>query len=224
MSESLVDPTRRCVAAVGSALEEVSSGVAGVRTDDLRQDATLEAFNLVSGLIGADGRQSDDELWALLTAFGPLLETRLAGATPAALRDAEVLTRQAEFASTPSSMFRLLLAADAKNGSSHARRYYDHAVELAFSVAAIDLHTSATELEVIEDLRGMLLHAIEAMEGSRTPAAAPGGAATTNAQSLEAAGEAPRTEDPPPRPIDALLADLDELVGDRKSTRLNSSH
>src|SRR3546814_11745029 len=59
----------------------------------------------------------------------------------------------------------------------------------------------------------MLLHAIEAMEGSRTPAAAPGGAATTNAQSLEAAGEAPRTEDPPPRPIAELLADLDELVG-----------
>src|SRR3546814_13126919 len=59
----------------------------------------------------------------------------------------------------------------------------------------------------------MLLHAIEAMEGSRTPAAAPGRAATTNAQSLEAAGEAPRTEDPPPRPIDEPLAELDELVG-----------
>src|SRR3546814_16292779 len=26
-------------------------------------------------------------------------------------------------------------------------------------------------------------------------------------------GEAPRTEDPPPRPIDELLAELDELVG-----------
>src|SRR3546814_19300782 len=125
MSESLVDPTRRFVAAVGSALEEVSSGVAGVRTDDLRQDATLEAFNLVSGLIGADGRQSDDELWALLTAFGPLLETRLAGATPAALRDAEVLTRPAEFASTPSSMFRLPLAAAAKNGPPPAHPPYD---------------------------------------------------------------------------------------------------
>src|SRR3546814_12664336 len=91
-----------------------------------------------------------------------------------------MLTRQAEYASTPSSMFRLLLAADAKNGSSHARRYYDHAVELAFSVAAIDLHTSATELEVIEDLRGMLLHAIEALEGSRPPPAAPGGPAPPN--------------------------------------------
>src|SRR3546814_20145356 len=58
-----------------------------------------------------------------------------------------------------------------------------------------------------------LVRSSEAMEGSRTPAAAPGGAATTNAQSSEAAGEAPRTEDPPPRPIDELLADLDELVG-----------
>src|SRR3546814_7401235 len=82
-------------------------------------------------------------------------------------------------------MFRLLLAADAKNGSSHARRYYDHAVELAFSVAAIDLHTSTTELEVIEDLRGMLLHAIEAMEGSRTPAAAPGGGSEEHTSELQ---------------------------------------
>ena len=68
-------------------------------------------------------------------------------------------------------MFEVLLAADAKSGSAHARGYYTNAVEIAFAVAAIDLHTSEHELAAIERFRGMLLGAIEAMEGTRQPVA-----------------------------------------------------
>jgi hypothetical protein len=213
MTESLVEPVRRFVAAVGGALEEVSAGVTGMRPDRLQHDATLEAFNLVCGLIGADGRQSDDELWELLTAFGPQLETRLAGATPAALRDSGLVAAQAGFAAQPSAMLELLLAADAKHGTAHARTYYDHAVEIAFSVAAIDLHTSDDELEAIEGFRGTLLRAIEAMEAGRAGGAGQMHGTAARPGTGSAASPAPADELPPARPIDELLAELDDLIG-----------
>jgi hypothetical protein len=216
MTESLVEPVRRFVDAAGVALEQVSAGVAGVRTDRLHHDATLEAFNLVCGLIGADGRQSDDELWELLGAFGPQLETRLAGATPAALRDSGLVAAQTGFADRPSAMFELLLAADAKLGTAHARTYYDHAVEIAFAVAAIDLHTSERELEAIEGFRGTLLRAIEAMEASRGPegpTSGPGGATGAASVPGPPVGGPAAVTAPPMRAIDELLAELDDLIG-----------
>jgi hypothetical protein len=201
VSKSLVAPARRFIEAVGDALEQVSHGLAGVQRDRLRQDTALEAFNLASGLIGCDGRVTDDELVELIAAFGPQLETQLALATPSALRDSGLIERQAAFPAQRSAMFDVLLAADARDGSSYARTYYDHAVDLAFSVAAIDLHTAEAELEAIEAYRGTLLHAIEAMEADRsqprTPTATPSSA---------------RADDPP-RPIDDLLSELDHLVG-----------
>jgi hypothetical protein len=207
VTESLVEPSRRFIDAVSAALEDVSQGVTGVRVDQLRQDAALEAFNLVCGLISLDRRVSDDELWEVLGAFGPQLETQLAGATPQALRESGLVEAQKGFAASPSAMFEVLLAADARGPSAHARAYYSAAVELAFAVAAIDLHTSDAELDAIERFRGMLLTAIDAMEAGRQPAASTGvpDAAPTPA--------APVAEDPPARPIDELLAELDELVG-----------
>jgi Cdc6-like AAA superfamily ATPase len=210
VSESLISPTRRFVDAVADALVQVSEGVDGVRADRLRQDATLEAFNLTCGLLAADRRVSDDELWELLSAFGPQLETRLAGATPDALRESGLVERQRDFATTPSALFEVLLAADRARGSAHARTYYDRAVEVAFSVAAIDLHTSEQELDAIEGYRGMLLGAIDAMETDR-PAPAPAG--TTPAAAAAAVAATPASEDPPARPIDELLAELDALIG-----------
>ena len=117
MSESLVEPSRRFIEVVAASLDEVSRGVAGFQTDKLRGDVALEAFNLVCGLVTIDRRVSDDELWEVLGAFGPLLETQLAGATPAALRDSGLVEAQQAFADKPSAMFEVLLAADARGGS-----------------------------------------------------------------------------------------------------------
>lgn len=209
MSESLVAPSRRFIDDVTVALEEVSAGVTGMRTEKLRHDVTLEAFNLVCGLVAIDRRVSDDELWEVLGAFGPLLETRLAGATPDALRASGLVDAQRSFAERPSALFEVLLAADARGPSAHARGYYAAAVEIAFAVAAIDLHTSEAELEAIERFRGMLLTAIDRMEAGRRPAPAPAAPAAERAPSAAPVA----TDDPPPRPIDELLAELDALIG-----------
>ena len=208
MSESLVEPTRRFIEVVTASLEEVSRGLASVQHERLRGDVALEAFNLVCGLVAIDRRVSDDELWEVLGAFGPLLETRLAGATPAALRDSGLVDAQRDFAAKPSAMFEVLLAADARSGSAHARRYYTNAVEIAFAVAAIDLHTSEEELAAIERFRGMLLGAIEATEQTRQPAAQ-----VPTAAAAATAAVRPAAEDLPARPLDELLAELDALVG-----------
>lgn len=214
MNETLVEPTRRFIDVVAGALDQVGAGVPGVEGDRWRHDAALEAFNLVCGLVAIDHRQSDDELWEVLTAFGPLLETRLAGATPAALRDSGLVDAQRHFADAPSALFEVLLAADRRGGSAHARSYYDAAVGIAFAVAAIDLRTSETELDAIERFRGMLLAAIQGVEADRPasgtprPAASTVGAAPPPPDPAAAPGDAP-----PARPIDELLAELDDLVG-----------
>lgn len=206
MSESLVEPTRRFVQAVAAALESLGAGAAHATPDRWRQDAALEAFNLVAGLVAIDDRVTDDELWEVLSAFGPLLETRLAGATPDALRASRLVDAQRDFARAPSALFEVLLAADAKHGTALARQYYDAAVEIAFAVAAVDLYSSETELAAIERFRGILLSAINGMEATRQPVtAAPGRAAPESRE--------PPTPDAPPRPIDDLLEELDGLVG-----------
>jgi hypothetical protein len=102
----------------------------------------------------------------------------------------------------------VLLAADARHGTTHARAYYAVAVELAFAVAAIDLHTSDTELDAIEGFRGMLLAAIDGMERGRQRATEQPGPTAPSPQPPPEP-----TEEPPPRPIDELLAELDGLVG-----------
>lgn len=205
MTESLVEPSRRFIDDVSGALEAVSRTVTSVPSGELRHDVALEAFNLVCGLVPLDRRISDDELWEVLGAFGPVLDTQLAGATPDALRRSGLLDAQRAFTEQPSALFEVLLAADSKGTTAHARTYYSAAVELAFAVAAIDLHTSDAELDAIERFRGMLLSAIESMEAARRLAPAPAPA--------PAAAAPPPTQDPPPRPIDDLLAELDSLVG-----------
>ncbi len=206
MSESLVEPTRRFVDSIAAALQSLGTRTAGATPERWRQDAALEGFNLVAGLVAIDDRVTDDELWEVLSAFGPLLETRLAGATPDALRESGLVDAQRDFARAPSALFEVLLAADAKHGTSFARQYYGAAVEIAFAVAAVDLYSSETELAAIERFRGMLLTAIDAMEATRRPAA-PVAAGRAAAESREPAPDAP------PRPIDDLLAELDDLVG-----------
>jgi Cdc6-like AAA superfamily ATPase len=207
MTESLAHPTGRFIDGVTSSLEEVSRGVDGVRPEDLRGDVALEAFNLVCGLASADGRVSDDTLWEVLAAFGPLLETRLAGTTPADMRESGLVEAQRGFTDKPSAMFEVLLAADRRAASSHARGYYELAVELAFAVAAIDLYTSERELAAVESFRGMLLDALEKVEDDHRPAAAP------TAAEAAAAKAKPVEQDPPARPLDDLLEELDALVG-----------
>jgi hypothetical protein len=205
MSNGLVEPVGRFVDAVAPLLVELSHD-AGVDPARLRHDTVLEAFNLCAGFLAGDGRASDDELWELLAAFGPLLETRLAGTTPRDLRDSDLLRRQVAFTERPSEMFDVLLAADRRDGRSRARTYYDASMEVAYAVAAVDLHTATDELEAIERYRGVLLERITGVERDSVAA----GRATGGAPAPQVAVP---EELPPPRPLDELLVELEELIG-----------
>lgn len=211
----LVGPVRRFTDAVGTALVGVAASVGGHDADRLRHDAILEAFNLACGVLLADGRLSDDELWALLSAFGAQLETQLGLATPEAIRQAGVVETQRQFLERPSATFEVLLTADAARGTAHARTYLERASDLGFAVAAVDLHTSVKELDQVERIRGQLLAAIGAMEATRRvdPAAPPAPSTAGPAAPVAASRAAPAVTDAPPRPLDELLAELDGLVG-----------
>jgi len=76
VSSSLTVPVRWFVDDVSAALHQL-----GKTTDEgdegPRRDAATEAFNLTCGFIDADGLHTDEELWALTGAFGPLLPTQI---------------------------------------------------------------------------------------------------------------------------------------------------
>ncbi|MGH9186443.1 MAG: hypothetical protein ACRD0U_11605, partial [Acidimicrobiales bacterium] len=150
MTDVLHEPVRRFIGEVAAVLASVARHVESVKFGDLHHDVAVEAFNLVCGFVDADGRHSDDELWALISAFGTALDSQLAGATPEILRDAGMVRGKRTHLDQPSAMFEILVEADAKAGTSHARTYYDRAMDLAFAVAAVDTVTSVTELEAIE--------------------------------------------------------------------------
>jgi hypothetical protein len=217
VSSALSVPARWFVDDVGAALAEVSSRAKGVDADSLRKDVAIEACNLVCGFIDADGRSTDDELWALAAAFGPMLDTQLAGATPDDVRKSGLLDGKRALLDTPTELFGLLIAADAKDGTVHSHVYYQAAVELAFAVAAVDAHTSTDELDTIERFRGTLLTAMDNAGVRRpgqpapSPTPAPDKTATAGTPAAPPAEPAPVEE--PARPLDELLAELDALVG-----------
>jgi SpoVK/Ycf46/Vps4 family AAA+-type ATPase len=207
VDEGLVVPVRRFVAELSPIVAEVAKAVPSVRVDLLHRDVVTEAFNVAAGFIDSDDRHTDAELWALAAAFGPLLDTPLAGATPAALREAGVVNGKRDWLQSPSVLFDILVKTDARSGSSHARTYYDRAMEIAFTIASLDAMTSTAELEAIERFRGMLLAAMTTGRPSVLGVDS-GAIATTTTPRTPGAAEVE-----PARPLDELLAELDELVG-----------
>lgn len=197
----------------------------GSSTDDV----TIEAFNLCCAVVDADGRHTDDELWALLATFGPRFPTQLALAAPDDVRRAGLLVGKRAWLDTPSALFDLLLHADVRDGTTHAWTYYANAIALAQLVVALDAKPTQTELTALDAFRTMCVHTIEGQGIARpgsgvrptppsrstkgTPAAP--GTAGTPAASTGAPTPTPKEPDPlpPPEPIDDLLAELDALVG-----------
>ena len=167
--------------------------------DRLRQDVAAEAFNLVGAFVDADRRHTDDELWGFISALAPHFQSQLGRARPADVRDAGLIDGKRAWLAKPSSLFELLLGADRRNGTNDARTYYDLAMRLAHTVASLDAHPAREELEAIEAFRTMLLARLsEPAPATSSPAAAP------------VAAEVPQE---PPRPLEELLAELDELIG-----------
>jgi AAA+ superfamily predicted ATPase len=184
---------------------------AGAPTRSVDGDVTLDAFELVAGLVAADSVVTDSEARALLSAFAGRAGVELAGLTPQDLQQGGLLDAAAERLEIPSTLFSLLRDADLRDGTDWARRYYDLAMELAHATVALDGYTGALESAALEAYRRMLLGLLPAARGPAVPG-------------RPVAGATPRMTDPqtlgtvdalhePDRTLDELLAELDDLVG-----------
>ena len=205
MGDALSDDVGRFVDELTPLLVDVTKDLPETDDDKLRRDVTLEAFNLTAAFIDADGLHTDEELWAFIDAFASRLESsQLDRSTPLDVRKAGLIARKRDWLAQPSVLFDILVKADARDESRHARTYYDRALAIGFTIASLDSHTSETELGILEDFRGMLLGAI----------AKPGAVATAGGPTPDGGPVVPPPEDDPPaRPLEDLLAELDGLVG-----------
>jgi Cdc6-like AAA superfamily ATPase len=228
-SDGLVGPVERFVAVVAPAVAGLAEQAGDRDPDAVARTAVTEAAELVAACIDADGLHTDDELRAYTTAIGALDDGSLAGATPAQLRRSGLFAGRRHVLEHPTPLFQLLVDADRERGGARSWAYYRVALDLAHAVAALDVHTSQSELDALARFRACMLAAIED-GGVRRPGpgffglttaalrdaqervdvggrAGPPAAGTT---STVAPVDAPRE---PPRPVEELLAELDALVG-----------
>jgi energy-coupling factor transporter ATP-binding protein EcfA2 len=196
------------------------SGLSGKSVDSHRVDVAVDASNLVAAIIDADGRLTDDELWAYAGTFGSELPTNLAGHTPNEIRESRVINGKRSWVGKPSVLFELLAEADKRDKGRRTHRYYEAGMRLAHTTASLDLVSSPSELLAIEDLRTALLRALDASgvprPGTPVPrdADAHRPAPATPGTTESATGPKPPAEPTEPaKPIETLLAELDELVG-----------
>lgn len=198
----------RFVDALGPVMRQAAERLPDGRPDKAADDVVVEAYNLACAFIDLDGLATDDELWVLIRTFSPRLDIPLLEATPADVRRAGLTIGTSAFLTVPSTMFEILRGLDDRDGTSFAHQYYDLAVAIGYVIASIDTHTSQTELAGIEHFRGLLL---AELRRPRSPLPDP---ASDGPQPAAGAGPVPPIEPAePPRPLDELLAELDDLVG-----------
>ncbi len=207
MVQAFEDKATEFIAAMSTMLADLSGGA------DHRAECVIEASNLVAAFIDADGRHTTDELDAWVGAIGTRLRPSMI-VTPQQLRDDDTFAGRKEWLSSPSTMFDLLVRADAKDTKRRANEYYTLALALAHATAALDLIPSPDEIGAIDAFRSMLLAAMDEHGGPRpgrpdAPAPATQAGATAGGEVLVE----PEVELPPERPIEELLAELDALIG-----------
>jgi energy-coupling factor transporter ATP-binding protein EcfA2 len=196
------------VGAVTDALLTATATLPARDPDELRLTVLTEAFELCCAFIDADGLPTDDELWALIHAFGTKMGPDLAQATPAHLRRVHTTDGRKKWALSTSDLFEILVGIDRREGTDLATTYYTHAMTLAHMVAALDTHTGRDELLALDAYRSLLLTQIKAVGTVTAPGPTPADRLATPAVTT-----APVDSGAPPRPLDDLLAELDNLVG-----------
>lgn len=179
------------------------SGLSGKRHD---HECTVEAADLVSAILASDGRLTTSELEAWLDDIGPHLVPPVF-ISPQQLRQSDLITGRSGWLAAPSTLFDLLVRADARDGGRRATAYYESALKLAHAAAALDLVPSPDEIAAIDRFRTVLLHAMDAAGVAR-----PGQPATAATATPTPTAD-PTPELPPERPVEEILAELDELIG-----------
>jgi energy-coupling factor transporter ATP-binding protein EcfA2 len=171
-----------------------------------RHECVVEADHLVAAILASDGRLTTTELEAWLDDIGPHLEPPVF-ISPQQLRESDLITAKAGWLDSPSTLFDLLVRADARDSGRRANTYYDLAMKLAHATAAIDLVPSPDEIAAIDGFRSTLLRTMDASGVTR-----PGQPAAT-ASAGAAPVAVPEPELPPERPVEEILAELDRLIG-----------
>lgn len=208
--ESFIDEVSRVLSSVNEA--------ATTPSEHLRKDVINEAFNLVVAFVDVDERHTDNELWALTAVFGPLmLETKLAGATPAQLRGSALLAGKAAWLQTPSTLFDILCLADARDGGDRAMAYYRCAMDVCHVLASLDDLATQEELRALGSFRTMLIGHLEAASANQASSDGSNPASSAVPASDQGTahvnpGQAEVQQTPPPT-LEELLHQLDELVG-----------
>ena len=165
-------------------------------------DVAVEAFNIAASFADADERHSDVELDEVAAAFATWLD-HLAGTSARQLRESGIVEGKRAWKYQLPAMFEVLAAADRRNGTRDSWRYYELAMLLAHTVCSLDDHPAASELGDLDRFRSMLLGAMKDV-GVTPPF-------TSGPQQATPAPEAAPL--PPKEPVEALLAELDRLVG-----------
>lgn len=207
MGEAFQDRAGDFIEVMSDTLDALSGG------RDHRSECVIEASNLVAAFVDADGRHSAAELAAWVGAIGTKLDPPMI-VTPQTLRDDDTFGGRKEWLTSPSTMFDLVLRADARDRERRSHRYYEAAMALAHATAALDMMPSPAEIVAIDQFRTMLLRAMDEQSvprpGQPDPAVP---AARTEATGAATPATEPDVELPPQRPIDELLAELDALIG-----------
>ncbi len=215
-SAALDDAVAAFVGELVPEVEALATSVPRIDTSRLRSDVVVDAYNLACGFIDADGLHTDDELWALIRAFGHRMKTDLARATPRALRDSGLVAGRRSYLEQPSTLLDILVRSDARDGGARTAIYARRAAQVGHAIASLDLLPSRTELDAVERFRAMVQRTLDA---ARVDAGHAGPAATP-APVVAATGGGPSTDAsaalPPPRPLEELLAELDALIGLRE--------
>ena len=123
IAATLDDAVRAFVDDLAPEVEALGAGVDGIDRARLRADVEVEAYNLSCAFIDADGLHTDDELWALIGAFGHRLPSDLGRATPAQVRDAGLLVGRRAHLGQPSALLDVLAGADARDGGGRTERF-----------------------------------------------------------------------------------------------------
>ncbi len=154
-------PPAPLIDAVGDFVDAMSDELAvlsGKAASTYRDDVTIEASNIVAGVIAADGRLTADEAEVYLDAIGQRLHPPLL-ISSVELRSSGMLNGRSAWLRSPSVLFDLLAKADARATTVRSHRYYAAALDLAHMAAAIDLVPSPSEIEAIDAFRmAMLAH------------------------------------------------------------------
>jgi Holliday junction resolvasome RuvABC ATP-dependent DNA helicase subunit len=198
---------------VTEALGEATRGIAGVDRSRFRDDVTTEAFNLATAMVDADGRHTDEELNGLIDAFGPRMpDSQLLRALPDQLRNSTLVAGRRVWLESDSQLFGILVDADRRNGTRLSDRYYERALDVAHVVASLDVVPAQSELEAIAALRSRLLAGLRSRypDARHVPSTPPESATGIPAPTAPTAAT---PTDAPARPLEELLAELDELVG-----------